>query len=181
MRRIWAAMLCLMLALAGGCAGAQEQWRTLQPRPLPENPVAENPYMGRGDNSIHNDVYASDVTDAVAPLGIYSRVTASLETQNIHAPSAAFYDSRGNAVTPFLGGISIVSFDGEQVQRLGSFVPQRDDGAGYAFQISYSFVDANDNVVAPTSHGHILVMRTLDQDGQVLPVFEKLAKSYRLI
>ena len=93
-----------MLALAGGCAGAQEQWRTLQPRPLPENPVAENPYMGRGDNSIHNDVYASDVTDAVAPLGIYSRVTASLETQNIHAPSAAFYDSRGNAVTPFLGG-----------------------------------------------------------------------------
>lgn len=175
MRRIWAAMLCLMLALAGGCAGAQEQWRTLQPRPLPENPVAENPYMGRGDNSIHNDVYASDVTDAVAPLGIYSRVTASLETQNIHAPSAAFYDSRGNAVTPFLGGISIVSFDGEQVQRLGSFVPQRDDGAGYAFQISYSFVDANDNVVAPTSHGHILVMRTLDQDGQVLPVFEKLA------
>lgn len=165
-------LFCLALAL-GASACAQT---ALEPRPLPANEVAPNPYMALSDNSIHNDIYASDVTDAVAPLGIYAQVTSSVETQNIHAPSAAFYDSRGNAVTPFLGGISIVSFDGAQIRRLGSFVPQRDDDGGYSFQISYAFVDAHDNVVVPTSNGHILIVRTLDAQAEVLSTFEKLAE-----
>ena len=149
-------------------------WAALIPRPLPAKAVADNPYMADSDNSIHNDVYATDVTDAVAPLGIYSRISTSLETQNIQAPSAAFYDTKGHAVTPFLGGVSIVTMDGDRVERLGSFVLQRDDVGGFSFQISYSFVDSNDNVVAPTSHGHIFVLRTMDDTGEVLPVFEKI-------
>lgn len=166
------AALLLALGLTGGCACAQDG--PLPPRPLPMKDVAVNPYMACSDNSIHNDVYATDVTDAVAPLGICSTVSTALETQNPHAPSAAFYDSRGNAITPFLGGVAVTDMDGEVISRSGSFVPARDDGGGYSFQISYSFVDRADRVVAPTSHGHLLVLRTMDAGGEVLPVFEKV-------
>lgn len=153
---------------------AQGSQPALVPRPMAPKEVAENPYMAASDNAIHNDIYASDVTDAVAPLGICSQLSTSVETQNKQAPSAAFYDTKGNAVTPYLGGIAIVTMDGEQVEHLGSFVPSRDDGGGYAFQISYSFVDSRDNVVAPTSDGRILVLRTMDEAGNILPVFEKV-------
>ena len=169
----------LSLGLLAGCAAAQGEQPTggqsaaLVPHPLPVKAVANNPYMADSDNSIHNDVYSTDVTDDAAPLGIYSTVSAALETQNLHAPSAAFYDSMGNAITPFLGGISITHMDGETISRSGSFVPARDDEGGYAFQISYSFVDQHDRVVAPTSHGHLLVLKTMDEQGQILPVFEK--------
>lgn len=162
-------------ALCAGLTAAQADGTPLVPRPLPQKDVAIHPYMACSDNSIHNDVYASDVTDAVAPLGIHAVVTTSIETQNIHAPSAAFYDAKGHAITPFMGGISIVTMDGEHIERPGSFVPQRDDGSAYAFQISYSFVDKDDNVVAPTSDGRIVIVRTLDEQGEVLPVFEKIA------
>lgn len=153
---------------------SEELQAALVPRPLPVKELAANPYMANSDNSIHNDVYATDVTDAAAPLGIFPQVKLSVETQNIQAPSAAFYDSRGNAVTPFLGGISIADMDGDTIVRSGSFVPSRDDSGGYAFQISYAFVDWADRVVAPTSDGRVLVLRTMDDQGEILPVFEKV-------
>ena len=175
--RLAACSALLALGLLAGCAasgGDQTGAQTaLVPNPLPVKAVAANPYMANSDNSIHNDVYSTDVTDAAAPLGICSTVSVSLETQNIHAPSAAFYDSAGNAITPFLGGIAITDMDGDTIGRSGSFIPTRDDGGGYSFQISYSFVDWADRVVAPTSHGHLLVLNTMDETGQVLPVFEK--------
>ncbi len=177
---VWGCAMLLTLGLLAGCTAPQgdragaETPAALVPHPLPVKAVASNPYMADSDNSIHNDVYATDVTDAAAPLGICSTVSTSLETQNIHAPSAAFYDSRGNAITPFLGGISIADMEGDTITRSGSFVPARDDGGGYSLQISYSFVDWADRVVAPTSHGHLLVLKTMDEEGQVLPVFEKV-------
>ena len=172
-------LLALVLFLSRGEerqeAGTQEQTQTaLAPKPMAVKEVANNPYMADSDNAIHNDIYATDVTDAVAPLGIDSQLTTSVETQNMQAPSAAFYDTKGHAVTPYLGGVAIVTMDGEMVERLGSFVPSRDDGGGYSFQISYSFVDSSDNVVAPTSDGRILVLRTMDEQGNILPVFEKV-------
>lgn len=172
-------LLALVLFLSRGEerqeAGTQEQTQTaLVPKPMAAKEVAKNPYMADSDNAIHNDIYATDVTDAVAPLGIDSQLTTSVETQNMQAPSAAFYDTKGHAVTPYLGGVAIVTMDGEMVERLGSFVPSRDDGGGYSFQISYSFVDSSDNVVAPTSDGRILVLRTMDEQGNILPVFEKV-------
>ncbi len=168
MKRILALLLLMMMAPAALAEGA------LVPRPLPPIDLAHNPYMADSDNSIHNDAYASDVTDAVAPLGIDSTVSAALETQNVQAPPAAFYDSRGNAITPFLGGIAIADLDGDTITRSGSFVPRRDDAGMYNFQISYAFVDAQDHVVAPTSHGHVLVMRTMNENGGILPTFQKL-------
>lgn len=167
----------IALSLLTGCTTTESDPQAAQaalvPAPLPTKEVATNPYMASSDNSIHNDAYSTDVTDAAAPLGINSVVSSSLETKNVQAPSAAFYDSKGHAITPFLGGISIADMDGDAVTRLGSFVPTRDDGGGYAFQISYSFVDAHDRVVALTSNGHLLVMKTMDENGQVLPTFEK--------
>lgn len=167
----------LALGLLAGCTTPAEDQVGVQialvPHPLPVKAVETNPYMADIDNSIHNDVYSTDVTDAAAPLGICSQVTTSLETENIHAPSVAFYDSVDNAITPFLGGIAITDMDGNTITRSGSFVPARDDGGGYSFQISYSFVDWADRVVAPTSHGHLLALKTMDEEGQVLSTFEK--------
>lgn len=44
----------------------------------------------------------------------------------------------------------------------------------YRVQISYSFVDNENRVVLPTTHGHIIVLRTYDETGAILPVFEKI-------
>ena len=66
----------LTLGLLAGCAAPMddqteaERPAALIPRPLPVKDVAANPYMADSDNSIHNDVYATDVTDGAAPLGI---------------------------------------------------------------------------------------------------------------
>lgn len=147
----------------------------LVPKPMTPNQVSVNPYMAQSENSIHNDVYSSDVTNAVVPLGIYSEVSTVVETQNVQAPSAAFYDEYGNAVTPFMGGISIVDMTGDEVVRKGSFVPSRDDGGKYTVMISYSFVDSENHVVMPTSNGHIIVVETMDENGEVLSTFEKIA------
>ncbi len=172
MKRAFAVFLLVAILLCAFPAAAESM--ALVPRPIPPNQVPLNPYMAESENSIHNDIYASDVTNLVTPLGIHSRIGTSIETRNAMAPSAAFYDSKGHAITPFLGGISIVEMDGDTILRQGSFVPRREEGGSYNFQISYSFVDANDNVVAPTSHGHIYIMRTMDESGNILPVFEKV-------
>ncbi len=70
----------------------------LVPKPMAPNAVTRNPYMADSDNSVHNDSYSSDVTDAVLPLGIDSFLAASLETQNkVSSPSAAhFQEDRGH-------------------------------------------------------------------------------------
>lgn len=175
---------CLSLFLLAGCAASSEEAepaatspaasQALAPNPLPANQVAANPYLSASEGLIHNDCYSSDVTDAVLPLDIDSSVSLSVETRNVTAPSAAFYDERGNAISPLLGGISISRFDGDTIERLGSFVPSLHDGGGYSVQISYSFVDADGNVVMPTTDGRILCVRTTDDEGNVLPVFEKV-------
>lgn len=180
-KKKWPALLATFLILwtlgAGSSVWAREEaaQTALVPHPMTPNQVAVNPYMAQSENSIHNDVYSSDVTNAVVPLGIYSKVSTVTETQNVQAPSAAFYDELGNAVTPYLGGISIVDMTGDEVDRKGSFVPSRDDGGEYTVMISYSFVDSHNHVVMPTSNGHIIVVKTMDEDGGILPVFEKIA------
>ena len=99
----------LTLGLLAGCAAPMddqteaERPAALIPRPLPVKDVAANPYMADSDNSIHNDVYATDVTDGAAPMGICSQVSVSLETQNIHAPSAAFLTAGATPLLPSWG------------------------------------------------------------------------------
>ncbi len=146
----------------------------LVPHKMAPNAVTPNPYMANSDNSVHNDTYSSDVTNAVLPLGINSRLTLSLETQNPQAPSAAFYDEDGNAITPYVGGVAIVDMTGDEILRKGVFVPAQHDGQQYRVQISYSFVDSYGNVVLPTSHGHVIVLQTKDENGEILPVFQKI-------
>ncbi len=147
----------------------------LVPKPLAPNAVEQNPFMAPGDSAVHNDSYSSDVTNAVLPLGIDEIITSSLETENPQAPSAAFYDEEGNAITPFNGGVAIVDMDGEVIARKGVFVPAMHDEVKYSVQISYSFVDNLGNVVLPTSHGHVIILKTRDGNGEILPVFEKIA------
>lgn len=153
---------------------AKTQTQALVPIRISANDVAKNPYMADSDNAVHNDSYSSDVTDAVLPIGIGSQLSTSIETLNKQAPSAAFYDSQQNMITPLLGGVAIVEMDGENIVRKGAFIPSQHDGGGYVVQISYSFVDSNDNVVMPTSHGHIIVVQTKDEKGEILPEFKKI-------
>lgn len=171
-------LIFVMCALAG-CEAAdvnpQNDVNTaLVPKPLAVNAVTQNPYMAASENSVHNDTYSSDVTNAVLPLGIDSELSLSLETQNPQAPSAAFYDEEGNAITPFVGGVAIVDMTGGTVVRKGVFVPAEHDGQQYRVQISYSFVDSNGNIVLPTTHGHVITLKTKDETGNILPVFEKV-------
>jgi len=146
----------------------------LVPSPIAKNLVVQNPYLAKGDSLIHNDSYSSDVTNTVMPIGIDYTLGTSLEATNEQAPSAAFYDSRSCAFTPFLGGIAITDMTGDVVTRSGSFVPSRDDNDSYSIQVSYSFIDADGNVVVPTSHGHIMILKTRDDSGKVLTTFEKI-------
>lgn len=104
-----AVVLFLSLGKGTKVAGIQDQQTqtALVPKPMAAKEVAKNPYMADSDNAIHNDIYATDVTDAVAPLGIDSQLTTSVETQNMQAPSAAFYDTKGHAVTPIWGALPL--------------------------------------------------------------------------
>ncbi len=173
---VWLLVFTLLLTSLAGCGISKDSDGdgALIPNPIAPNAVTLNPYMANSDNSVHNDTYSSDVTNAVLPLGIGSSLRAALETKNPQAPSAAFYDEKGNAITPFNGGIAIADMSGDTITRQGVFVPAVHDSEQYRVQISYSFVDCDNNVVLPTTHGHVIVLRTYDETGAVLPVFEKI-------
>ncbi len=178
-KKLIAGLLALTMGLSAGCSASQPAVQetgssAIVPKPMAVNAVTPNPYMAASENSVHNDNYSSDVSGAVLPLGIGSTLRLSLETQNPQAPSAAFYDEDGNAITPFIGGVAIADMDGDNVVRKGVFVPSQHDGASYRVQISYSFVDSYGNVVLPTTHGHVIVLQTKDENGDILPVFKKI-------
>lgn len=157
---------------AAGGNGAADN--ALVPHPLPVNAVTANPYMAGQDAAVHNDSYSSDVTASPAPLGINSEVNVTLDNESTNSTPCAFYDNKGNAVAPYQGGIAIKNLAAEKVEILGSFVPRRDDGQTYNIQSSYSFVDEKNRVVVPTSNGHVMMLQTMDKNGNILPVFKKV-------
>ena len=136
--------------------------------------VDENPYMSNGDTNIHHDCYNTDTTDAVLPIGIYPEINVSFEKTNANASPAIFFDSYGHAIVPLLGGLAIRDLNAAQTQTIGYFSPTQHNGGGYVIQSSYSFVDESNRIVCPTSNNHVLMLKTTDEDGNVLPEFEKV-------
>ena len=136
--------------------------------------VEENPYMAKSDANIHHDGYNTDSTDEILPLGIYPEINVSYETTNANASPAIYFDSYGHAVVPLLGGIAIRDLNAEETQTLGYFSPKQHDGGEYIIQSSYTFLDSDNRIVCPTSNNHVLMLRTTDEDGNVLPEFEKV-------
>ena len=134
----------------------------------------ENPYMANSDSNIHHDCYNSDTTDAVLPVDIYSEINVSYEKVNPNASPAVFFDTYGHAVVPFLGGLAIRDINAEETQTEGYFSPKQQDGGGYLIQSSYSFVDESNRLVCPTSNNHVLMLKATDEEGNVLPKFEKV-------
>ena len=136
--------------------------------------VDENPYMAKSDANIHHDGYNTDSTDEVLPLGIYPEINVSYEKTNANASPAIYFDSYGHAVVPLLGGIAIRDLNAEETTTLGYFSPKQHDGGGYVIQSSYTFLDSENRIVCPTSNNHVLMLRTTDEAGNVLPEFEKV-------
>lgn len=136
--------------------------------------VEENPYMAKSDANIHHDGYNTDSTDEILPLGIYPEINVSYETTNANASPAIYFDSYGHAVVPLLGGIAIRDLNAEETQTLGYFSPKQHDGGEYIIQSSYTFLDSENRIVCPTSNNHVLMLRTTDEEGNVLPEFEKV-------
>lgn len=156
----------------------------LVPNIMKENQVQQNPYLSSEEAMIHNDIYNSDMTEKAMPLGIYPEIIKSSANDSPTAPPAFFYDNYGNAIAPYSqimedgsvlsGGIAIRDMDSSDVKVLGKFQPPlHDNGAKYGIQISYSFVDKENYLVGPTTHGHVVMIRTYDDQGNILPVFEK--------
>ena len=143
--------------------------KALQPKQ-----VEENPYMAKSDANIHHDGYNTDSTDEILPLGIYPEIHVSYETTNPNASPAIYFDSYGHAVVPLLGGIAIRDLNAEETTTLGYFSPKQHDGGSYLIQSSYTFLDAENRIVCPTSNNHVLMLRTTDEAGNVLPEFEKV-------
>lgn len=136
--------------------------------------VEENPYMAKSDSNIHHDCYNTDSTDEVLPVGIYSEINVSYEKVNANASPAIFFDSYGHAVVPFLGGLAIRDINADETQTVGYFSPKQHDEGGYVIQSSYSFVDESNRIVCPTSKNHVLMLKATDEEGNVLPEFEKV-------
>lgn len=147
---------------------------SLSIKALTAKAVDENPYMSNGDTNIHHDCYNTDTTDAVLPIGIYPEINVSFEKTNANASPAIFFDSYGHAIVPLLGGLAIRDLNAAQTQTIGYFSPTQHDGGGYVIQSSYSFVDESNRIVCPTSNNHVLMLKTTDEDGNVLPEFEKV-------
>ncbi len=174
MKRTIFILFILMFVLLSCASDKNDVQEALVPKPLAPNAVTVNPYMADSENSVHNDCYSSDVSGAVLPLGIDSVLDVSVEKNNPQAPSAAFYDEYGSAITPFNGGVAIADMSGDVITRKGMFVPAIHDSEQYRVQISYSFVDNLNNVVLPTTHGHVIILKTRDENGSILPVFDKI-------
>ena len=133
-----------------------------------------NPYMAASDSNIHHDCYNTDSTDEVLPVDIYSEINVSYEKVNPNASPAVFFDSYGHAVVPLLGGLAIRDINAEETQTLGYFSPKQHDNGDYLIQSSYSFVDESNRLVCPTNNNHVLMLKATDEDGNVLPEFEKV-------
>ena len=141
---------------------------------LTQKVIDENPYMAASDSNIHHDGYNTDSTDEVLPVGIYSEINVSYEKTNANASPAIFFDSYGHAVVPLLGGLAIRDINAEETQTLGYFSPKQHDNGEYLIQSSYSFVDESNRLVCPTNNNHVLMLKATDEDGNVLPEFEKV-------
>ena len=189
------AALCLSMAACGGtqppadssaASAAPVQPAAVQPaaeeptstalpvKALHPKQVDENPYMAKSDANIHHDGYNTDSTDEILPLGIYPEINVSYEKTNANASPAIYFDSYGHAVVPLLGGIAIRDLNAEETKTLGYFSPKKHDGGGYVIQSSYTFLDASNRIVCPTSNNHVLMLRATDEAGNVLPEFEKV-------
>ena len=160
------AAMCLSAAAAGAAA--------LPVKALAPKRVDENPYMAKSDANIHHDGYNTDSTDEILPLGIYPEINVSYETTNANASPAIYFDSYGHAVVPLLGGIAIRDLNAEETKTLGYFSPKQHDGGGYVIQSSYTYLDNENRIVCPTSNNHVLMLRATDEEGNVLPEFEKV-------
>ena len=155
-------------------AAETEETSQLPIKALSPKVVAENPYMAKSDANIHHDCYNTDSTDEVLPVDIYSEINVSYEKVNANASPAIFFDSYGPAVVPLLGGLAIRDINADETQTEGYFSPKEHDGGGYVIQSSYSFVDESNRIVCPTSNNHVLMLKTTDENGNVLPEFEKV-------
>lgn len=82
------------------------------------------------------------------------------------------FDSYEHAVVPFLGGIAIRDLNAEETETLGYFSPKQHDGSDYVIQSSYTFLDAENRIVCPTSNNHVLILQATDEEGNVLPEFK---------
>lgn len=161
-------------APASDSSSAVQPSSALPVKALHPKQVEENPYMAKSDANIHHDGYNTDSTDEILPLGIYPEINVSYETTNANASPAIYFDSYGHAVVPLLGGIAIRDLNAEETQTLGYFSPKQHDGGEYIIQSSYTFLDSENRIVCPTSNNHVLMLRTTDEDGNVLPEFEKV-------
>ena len=155
-------------------AAETEETSQLPIKALSPKVVAENPYMAKSDANIHHDCYNTDSTDEVLPVDIYSEINVSYEKVNANASPAIFFDSYGHAVVPLLGGLAIRDINADETQTEGYFSPKEHDGGGYVIQSSYSLVDESNRIVCPTSNNHVLMLKTTDENGNVLPEFEKV-------
>ena len=172
MKRLSRIALALALVL---CLSASAAFAAALPvKALSPKQVDENPYMAKSDANIHHDGYNTDSTDEILPLGIYPEINVSYETTNANASPAIYFDSYGHAVVPLLGGIAIRDLNAEETKTLGYFSPKQHDGGGYMIQSSYTFLDNENRIVCPTSNNHVLMLRATDEEGNVLPEFEKV-------
>ena len=165
-----ASLAAALLAATAACGSAE----ALPVKALQPKQVEENPYMAKSDANIHHDGYNTDSTDEILPLAIYPEINVSYETTNANASPAIYFDSYGHAVVPLLGGIAIRDLNAEEAKTLGYFSPKQHDGGGYLIQSSYTFLDAENRIVCPTSNNHVLMLRATDEAGNVLPEFEKV-------
>ena len=133
-----------------------------------------NPYMAASDSNIHHDCYNTDSTDEVLPVDIYSEINVSYEKVNPNASPAVFFDSYGHSVVPLLGGLAIRDINADEAQTLGYFSPKQHDNRSYLIQSSYSFVDESNRIVCPTNDNRVLMLKATDEEGNVLPEFEKV-------
>ena len=168
-------MAIVMTLIAAMCLGAVAASAAALPvKAISPKRVDENPYMAKSDANIHHDGYNTDSTDEVLPVGIYPEINVSYETTNANASPAIYFDSYGHAVVPLLGGIAIRDLNAEETKTLGYFSPKQHDGGGYVIQSSYTYLDNENRIVCPTSNNHVLMLRATDEEGNVLPEFEKV-------
>jgi hypothetical protein len=157
------------------------------PQAIPHLPIAQHPLMAKASNSMHNDAYESDVYAAKGPLGITPKIVS--RSQGFGGYGTVTFSSSGKIIAVYGNGkdLQLEMMDADTLEEQANFdlpgrswyfplqgvLPWKYIGAGM-----YFYLDHEDNVVVPTTHNTVQIIKT-PAGGDPKAKFE-LVKEYDL-
>jgi len=182
-RTALAGLVATLLALAGTAAQAAApippgpadatvpsfEGAAVQDRPVPHRTPPEHPFMAPvGQNSMHNDAYATDAYEGGGPSG--KNLTVTSATYGVVECATITFDKRGRIVglCGGLPGFQLMLIDPDTLDAIATMTTSERDVTSGANPLNdlcggaYFYLDDRDRAVVETTDGTILVVQVTE-------------------